>query len=106
MNDSPIRIELLYFDGCLSYRTAWAELLEVIVEYHLDALVRPINVDRPEQADALQFAGSPSIKINDEDLKGYDGQGVMACRVYEENGRKGWPSKALLVTKLLTAKDA
>ena len=106
MNVSPIQIELLYFDGCPSYQTAWAELLEVISEHHLDTVVRPVNIDSLEKADTLKFAGSPTIKINGEDLESYNDQGVIACRVYEENGRRGWPSKALLATKLLAAKDA
>lgn len=103
MKTSPIQIELLYFDGCPSYKTAWAELLEVIVKHHLDTVIRPINVENLEKAAALQFAGSPTIKVNGEDLEGYDGPGVMACRVYEGSGRKGWPSKALLEERLLEA---
>ena len=101
--NSPIKIDLLYFDGCPSFRTAWSDLLDVVVEYELDVRVRPINIDSFEKANDLNFAGSPSLKINGADLEDYDGQGVMACRVYQENDNKGWPSKALLERRLLEA---
>ena len=46
--------------------------------------------------DLSYFAGSPTIKVNGQDLEDYQGNGVMACRRYEENNGKGWPSKDLL----------
>ncbi len=96
----PIHIELLYFDGCPSYKTAWNDLLEVITEHDLEVTVRLTKVRNVEQADALHFAGSPTIRVNGRDLEGYRGDGVMACRIYEENGGKGYPSKALLQARL------
>ena len=97
---TPIHIELLYFDGCPSYKTAWADLLEVVAEHDLEVTVNPTKVESIEQANALHFAGSPTIKVNGRDLEGYRGEGVMACRIYEENGGKGYPSKVLLRTQL------
>ncbi len=99
----PVQIELLYFDGCPSYKTSWVDLLDVVSKHHLDVIVRPINVNSLEKANELNFAGSPSLKINGTDLEHYDGQGVMACRVYQENANKGWPSKAFIEKRLLEA---
>ena len=42
---SPIEIDLLYFDGCPSYKTAWALLLAVISERGLEVTVKPVNID-------------------------------------------------------------
>jgi len=92
----PTCIDLLYFDGCPSYQRVWRDLAEVIAEANLDACVRLVKVDTSEKADALHFAGSPTVKVNGRDLEGYDGPGVMACRVYRENGGKGWPSREQL----------
>ena len=97
---TSICVELLYFDGCPSYKTAWAELLEVITEGDLDVSVRPVKVDSLERAHLYSFAGSPTVKVNGQDLEHYQGQGVMACRVYEKNGGKGYPSRALLRQRL------
>ena len=102
---TPHHVELLYFEGCPSYKTAWLELLEIISEHDLDVTVRPIKVDSLEKAKTLHFAGSPSLKVNAVDLEHYEGTGVMACRVYEENGGKGWPSKNLLERRLLEEKQ-
>jgi hypothetical protein len=105
MNTSLINVELLYFDGCPSYKTAWQDLLEAISEHNLEAAIRPIKIDSLEKADMFHFAGSPTIKINGQDLEGYAGAGVMACRRYEENAGKGWPSKQLLTEQLLKARE-
>jgi glutaredoxin len=104
MNTKPINVELLYFDGCPSCKRAWQDLLEVISEHDLEVAIRPVKIDSLEKADALHFAGSPTIKINGQDLEGYDGAGVMACRRYEENSGKGWPSKTLLAKRLLAVR--
>ncbi len=101
----PIHIELLYFDGCPSYKNTWNDLLEVITEHDLEVTVRLTKVRNVEQADALHFAGSPTIRVNGRDLEGYRGDGVMACRIYEENGGKGYPSKALLQVRLTEKVD-
>jgi hypothetical protein len=45
----------------------------------------------------------PTIKVNGDDLEGYSGPGVMACRVYQENRNRGWPSKTILKQQLEAA---
>jgi hypothetical protein len=96
VKSAVVTVELLYLSGCPSYRRVWNDLLEVIAASKLDACVKPVEVDSSEKANALHFAGSPTVKVNGRDLEGYEGKGVMACRVYQENGGKGWPSRALL----------
>jgi hypothetical protein len=103
MNDKAAEIVLLYFEGCPSYRRAWGDILEALVEERIDANVRPVAVEDAETAERLHFAGSPSILINGRDLEDYRGPGTMACRVYAENGGKGWPSKHLIARRLRKA---
>jgi hypothetical protein len=103
MSDCFVQIELLYFDNCPSYRQVWNDLLEVITKHKLGATVTLIYVDSLEKANALHFAGSPTVKVNGVDLENYQGEGVMACRVYEDNDRKGWPSKSVIAERLLEA---
>ena len=62
-----------------------------------------ITVEDLDRARALQFAGSPTITVNGQDIEGNRGNGVLACRVYKENSGKGWPSKALLREKVKSA---
>ena len=103
MISTQLTIDLLYFDGCPSYRQAWDDILDVLVEEKVDAAVRLVAVEDPDRARELHFAGSPTIRINDRDLEDYEGDGVMACRRYQENDGKGWPSKELLPSRVKSA---
>lgn len=96
-----INVEFLYFDGCPSCQRARDDLTRVIADLGLDARVKLVRVATQAQADALNFAGSPTIKIDGQDLEDYDGPGVFACRLY---GDKGWPSRELLADRLLLAR--
>lgn len=98
-----IEIDLLYFDGCPSWHTAWTELGQALVSLRLDATVNLRNVDQLADGERHGFAGSPTIRINGHDLEGYDGPPTMACRRYLDNGGRGWPSQALLHTRLREA---
>lgn len=102
-NGKWLTIDLLYFDGCPSYRQAWNDILDLLVEEKIDASVRLFAVEDLERAHELSFAGSPTIKVNGRDLEDYHGDGVMACRMYQENNGKGWPSKKLLGEKIRDA---
>lgn len=103
MEAPPLRIELLFFDGCPHYRRVWSDLLDVVAEARLDVAVRPIEIRDPEQAAALSFAGSPTVLVEGRDLEDRCGPGVMACRVYRENGNLGWPGRDLLRRRLEAA---
>jgi len=103
MAKKAIRVEFLYFEGCPSYKRAWADLLAVVAENNFDVVVRPINIDSLEKAEKLIFAGSPTILINGRDLENYSGENIMACRIYQENDGNGWPSKELLKKALQSA---
>ena len=96
-------IDLLYFNGCPSYRQAWNDILDVLVEEKIDASVRLLAVEDLDRAQEFHFAGSPTIKINHKDLEDYQGDGVMACRVYKDNNGKGWPSKDLIRERVKNA---
>jgi hypothetical protein len=100
-----IRVDVLYINDCPWHLDAWAELGHVITEQRLEVCAQLIHVATLQQANALQFAGSPTIKVDGHDLEDYEGPGVMACRVYQENGGKGVPSRALLRRRLLKAQQ-
>ncbi len=99
MTAAEVTIDLLCFDGCPSYRQAWNDILDVLVEEKIDASVRLIAVEDMDRAQELRFAGSPTIKVNGQDFEGYQRDGVMACRICVETNGRRYPSKSLLRRK-------
>lgn len=96
-------IELLYFDGCPSWQTALENLHQVIETENLPYQVRLIEITTPQQAQEERFLGSPSFRLNGEDLwpetrTRYN----MSCRVYQtDQGMRGSPSVKMLREKIL-----
>jgi hypothetical protein len=91
-----MRVELLYFEGCPSYRAAEETLRGVLTQ---DAKIELVAVNTDEEARRLRFPGSPSILIDGEDLfpvpdrTGY----ALGCRMYATpEGLKGVPTAAML----------
>jgi hypothetical protein len=95
-----IQIDLYYFDGCPSWQQAWRDIGIVLAETGIDATVRLRDVEPLDAEGRSGFAGSPTIHVDGVDLEGYAGPGVLACRRYEENGGRGWPSLDLLRARL------
>ncbi len=98
-----ITIELLYFGGCPSWQHAWTDLGLAIAETGIDAAVRLRDIEALPASELTGFAGSPTLRIDGIDLEGYDGPPVVACRRYEDNEGRGWPSAALLRERLSAA---
>lgn len=99
-------IELLYFAGCPNWHLVEEHLTEaLIVAGRPDQRVSLRKVETNEEAQALHFAGSPTIRINGCDpfastIETYG----LACRVYSTpNGLAGAPTVGQLVQALNTA---
>ena len=79
-----MKIELLYWDGCPSHPEALELLQTVLGERGLDITVELREVETDEEARALRFPGSPTIRIDgrDVDASGADGRPALTCRIY------------------------
>jgi len=79
-----VRIEFLYWDGCPSSPEAKELLEEVLAERGVDAPVEMREVRTQEDAEALAFPGSPTIRIDgrDVDLAGSNARPALNCRIY------------------------
>ena len=62
-----MRIELLYFGGCPTYRNAEEALRRVLVEEGVEAKVDLVEVGSDQEARRLGFAGSPTLRIDGRD---------------------------------------
>jgi hypothetical protein len=80
-----MRVELLWWVGCPSHPAALEQLREVLREEGADpdsVVLREVKTD--EQAREERFFGSPTIRIDGEDVvPPQDGEPVgLSCRVY------------------------
>jgi hypothetical protein len=88
-----MRVELLWWEGCPSHPEAAEQLRRVLREEGLDPeSVELVEVVSDEQAERERFFGSPTIRLDGEDiLPPGEGQPVgLSCRVYRL--RDGRPS--------------
>jgi hypothetical protein len=77
-------VELLWWDGCPSHPEALAELQRILREEGVEAELSRVEIESDEQARRERFPGSPTIRIDGEDLVP-PGEGEpfsLTCRVY------------------------
>jgi hypothetical protein len=78
------RVELLFWDGCPSHPQALEDLREAMAAEGLDPeTIRVREVDTDELAEHERFVGSPTIRIDGEDVQptGDEPTG-LTCRIY------------------------
>ncbi|MDQ4131223.1 MAG: thioredoxin family protein [Actinomycetota bacterium] len=88
-----MRVQLLYFAGCPSWRLADERLSALAVERGFELERR--KVETPEQAAELGFRGSPTILVDGRDPFGEDDEPLegLSCRVYHTpEGPTGVPT--------------
>ena len=87
-----MRVELLWWEGCPSYPETLADLRRSLAEEGVDAEVEMVEVQSDEQACAERFPGSPTIRIDGEEIFPCDESQPfsLTCRVYRL--RDGRPS--------------
>jgi hypothetical protein len=77
-------VELLWWDGCPSYPDALEELRRILREEQVDTDVALIQVRDDDQARTERFPGSPTIRVDGEDVVPAEpGEPFsLTCRVY------------------------
>ena len=87
-----MRVRLLYFDDCPSWRIADGHLSQLAAEFGLQ--IERLPVETPEAAERLRFHGSPSIIAEGKDLFApEDAEVGLSCRVYQPpDGPAGSPT--------------
>ena len=101
------RIDLLYFDGCPTYKLAHQILSEVFSATGVPAEVREVKVSSEARAHELRFIGSPTVRIDGRDVDPVPHateQYGLKCRVYSVNGKlTGCPSREMIFAALREA---
>jgi len=89
-----MEVELQYFDDCPNWRVADDHLQRLAREF-TDVTVTHHLVDTPDEADRVDFRGSPTILLNGVDpfATESDPVGGLSCRVYQTpDGPAGSPT--------------
>ena len=100
---TDMAISLLYFDGCPNWHVADERLHAALVAVgRPDDGVGHVLVSTPEEAEAAQFRGSPTVLVNGRDpFADPDAPVGLACRLYRtEEGLSGSPTVEQLVAVL------
>jgi hypothetical protein len=74
-----VEVELLYWEGCPSHPAALADLRAALGD-EVPVTVREVVSEA--QAVAERFPGSPTIRVNGEDLFPSDEPPSLNCRIY------------------------
>lgn len=87
-------IELLWWEGCPSHPEALAALRELLRDEGLDTEVDLIEIEDDAQAHAERFPGSPTIRIDGEDIAPVEpGEPFsLTCRVYRLRDGRSSPT--------------
>jgi hypothetical protein len=99
-----MKIEILHFDSCPTYRVTGETLRQVLAEEGLEADIELVAVNSDEEARRLRFPGSPTIRVDGRDLfpmpEREDWR--LVCRVYNTpEGLMGSPTAQMLKAALL-----
>jgi hypothetical protein len=81
-----VDIEFLYWEGCPSYPEARELLGDVLAERGLDAAIEVREVTSQDEAEALGFPGSPTIRVDGRDVDpfGASARPALMCRIYRK----------------------
>ena len=85
-----MQVTFLYFEDCPSHAEALARLRRVMAEEGVAAEIEIVRVETDEAARRWQFPGSPTIRINGQDIDPVptDAYFGLSCRAYHlEDGR-------------------
>ena len=100
-----MKVEVLYFDGCPTYKTAEKTLREVLAGEGIETKVELIAVNTDQEARRLRFPGSPTIRVNGDDLFPVSEREDwrLGCRVYATpEGLRGSPTTEMFKEALMS----
>jgi len=103
-----MKVEVLYFDGCPTYLDAEGTVRKVLAEEGVEAGMELVAVNTDEEARRLRFPGSPTIRVDGEDLfpapEREDWR--LGCRVYATpDGLRGSPTAEMIRAALSNGAD-
>jgi hypothetical protein len=96
---TPTKVEILYFDGCPTYLGAEDTVRKILAEEGVEARVELVAIETDEEARRLRCPGSPTIRVDGEDLFPVPDRAeyALGCRMYATpEGLKGSPTAKMV----------
>ena len=99
---SQMKIEILFFNDCPSWKILRHDLIEVLGKLEINTDISLVEVETHDEAMKYEFIGSPTIRINNIDVfPTKQNDYGLGCRVYQTpQGLKGLPTKEMLRTQV------
>ncbi len=94
-----MRVSFLYYEECPSHKLALERLREVMAEEGVADNVEVVKVETEEQARQLRFVGSPTIRVDGQDIDpSSDSRYALTCRSYrlEDDRTSPLPSRDMI----------
>jgi hypothetical protein len=101
-----MKIEVLYVPDCPNRAVALERLREVLLGEGFPKLVNEVPVTDAEMAQSLKFPGSPTIRINGQDVEPQTEKAAafgLMCRLYADG--TGAPSEVKLRAAIEKARN-
>jgi len=96
-------IEILYVPSCPNYQPTFERLQAVLASEAVKTGIQGIAVTTEVEAKALSFRGSPTVRVNGEDVEPpQTSVPSLSCRLYAN--RSGIPPEESLRTAISDAK--
>lgn len=93
----------MFVPGCPNYEPAVERVKNVLAAESLNVYIRGVAVRTEKDARVLSFPGSPTIRVNGEDVEpDTTNVSALSCRLY--SNRTGIPSEEVIRLALLRAK--
>jgi hypothetical protein len=94
-----VRVSFLYYEDCPSHDLTLERLREAMAEEGIPGEVKVIKVETEERARELRFVGSPTIRVDGQDIDPpRDAPYALTCRAYrlEDDRISPLPSKDMI----------
>jgi hypothetical protein len=100
-----MKIEVLYFHGCPNHAAAAEVVREALNSLGREDQIYEIEVGSQAEAESIRFVGSPSIRINGQDIEPWARTTTdfgLSCRTYiNASHRGGVPPRELIRSAIM-----
>ncbi len=107
--ESVMRVEVLYFDGCPGHETLLPRLRDLMDQEGVDAPIELKSIKSAQTAERERFLGSPTLRINGEDVDATAGSRAdfgLKCRLYATaDGLQGAIPDELMLASIRAHQD-